>query len=262
LLREIAQLLLGSAVPMVESHKTLPPSLGNEQIRQVCDGVHLVEGTTFMKPFFSFPRTMAILETGHGEVVLVNAIRLDEVQEAELLKLGEVKHVMKIGMHDRDVAYYKEKFGATVYGYRTAMYENNVIPDCDIAHGELPPLSGLKVIPLPHLPEKTPECALLFADKTLITCDAIQDHSVSRGTFLTRLTMPFMGFRGKGIVGPIWKRLMEKEMGERRHLLREDMLKLTEVSYEYLITGHGFIVDGTAKEAVDASIRATFPIEA
>lgn len=244
---------------MAGNEQSWPPAGGNGDIIQVCQGVHLVEGTTFMRPFFSFPRTMTILETGLGELVLVNAIRLEDAQEAELVKIGSVKHVIRIGLHDRDTAYYKEKFGAAVYGYRTAEYQNGVVPDHNIDDGALPPLRNLQVIPLPNLPKKSPECALLVDGKILITCDAIQDHVVPRGNFLTRVVLPFMGFKGKGIVGPAWKTHMEKEMGDSRFLLRRDMLELTKFNYEHLISGHGYIVDGTAKAAVDASIKATFP---
>lgn len=75
-----------------------------------------------MKPFFSFPRTMVVLSTNPGssanELVVVNAVRLDEAQEAELLKLGTVVAVVRIGIHDQDTAYYVRKFGAKVYVLR------------------------------------------------------------------------------------------------------------------------------------------------
>src|SRR5512146_3001878 len=92
-----------------------PPALAHGPITKVCDGVHVVRGTYPMAPGMRIGRTMTIIEAGDGLAVL-NPVRLDEAGEAELAKLGAVKHLVKISdSHSHDDDYYIHRFHAKAW---------------------------------------------------------------------------------------------------------------------------------------------------
>ncbi len=233
-----------------------------------------MEGTITMPPLslFSFPRGMTILSTSPGssdnELVLVNPIRLDAKTEEELLKLGRVHSVVRIGLHERDMEYYKQTHGAKTYGFVDKEFKSvdgtpvgsfEGAPDFDLGAGAVPPVPGLRVVNFPCLPKTFLECALVMDNKVLITCDSIQSHEVPRGNLFTRIVMPFMGFKGKAVVGPMWMKMVLEILGDGgKEKLEKDLLQLTHLQYEFLLTGHGYVVDGTAKTAVDECLLAAF----
>lgn len=253
--------------------KDCPPCLGNDPIFEVCPGVHYVEGPIVLPPLglVSFPRGMTILSTAPGsaenELVLVNPIRLDDETEAELLKIGKVHSVVRIGLHERDMDYYVAKLNAKTYGLGSKVYEDVVGTgqdffgdlDFDLEAGAMPPVPGLQFAVFDCLPSGFRECALVVRDKVLITCDAVQCHETARGSLLTRLFAPLMGFKGKVIIGPSWMKLVLAKLGDDgKERLRKDLLQLKGMKYEFLLSGHGFVVDGTAKEILDNVLTETF----
>lgn len=173
-----------------------------------------------------FPRGMTILSTAPGsannELVLVNPVRFDESTESEFLKLGRIYSIVRIGLHEMHMQYYKTKFNAKTYvngakEYKTLVgvngsYEGSL--DFYLDAGEMPPVPGLKVIYYPSVPSVLKECALVVRDEALITCDAVQCHAPPRGNWFTRNAfLSYMGFSGKAMVGPIWMKMITDMLG-------------------------------------------------
>ncbi len=57
---------------------------------------------------------MVILRHG-GELTVINSVRLDAEGESALDALGKVTHVMKIGFHGMDDAYYVDRYEAKMW---------------------------------------------------------------------------------------------------------------------------------------------------
>ena len=69
------------------------PSLPHGPLTRIVDGVHLVRGRYPMGPGVIISRTMTVVETPDG-LVLLNAVRLDDAGLAELDELGKVRHLV------------------------------------------------------------------------------------------------------------------------------------------------------------------------
>lgn len=69
--------------------------------------IWVVRGDFVMKGLFRLPVTMTIIRCPDGGLMLVNAIRVPEEVEKEILALGKVRHVVKLGQfHGYADAYY------------------------------------------------------------------------------------------------------------------------------------------------------------
>lgn len=238
----------------------LPAADKHGDLQPVIDGVHYVEGTFRKFPILSFARGMTIIRCNPNEIAVVNAVRLSDNGERALLELGIVAHVIRLGMHDMDDAYYVRKFGATYWTFSSVDHANDLHVDKDLSVDGLP-LSDARLIQFPHLPPKFAEAAILLhrpEGNVLITCDSVQNHDPVHGSLLARVVMPFMGFRGRSIFGPIWMKIVTKEMNDPTQL-QHDLSVLRDIDFQYLLSGHGMLVDGTAKESLLASFAKTFP---
>lgn len=238
----------------------LPPATEHGDIIHIAHDVHYVEGTAFMQ-VFSFPRGMTVVKSVNGDgLVVINAVRLSETAEARLCTLGSISHVIRIGMHDIDTAYYVRKFGAKLWGYTTKTYKHGVKIDFDLDIETSLPITNCELIKLEHLPPKYAEAVVLLkrpGGNILVTCDAIQHHPVPRGNLACRLITPWMGFNRGAIIGPMWMKTMQNTMDEPEKL-RDTFEKLCKYEFKYLLTAHGYCLDGAAKETYSASLKQTF----
>lgn len=75
-----------------------PPVEPHGPIEEVWDGVYWVRGSVRMGPGLRIPRNMAIVKDA-GDLTVVSSVRLGDEREAELKKIGRVKHVVRIGVH-------------------------------------------------------------------------------------------------------------------------------------------------------------------
>ncbi len=84
---------------------------------------------------------------------------------------------------------------------------------------------------------------------TLVTCDAIQNCADTDGaSFLGRMIMSVMGFKGGVVVPPMWRRF-QKVKGPR---VGETLSGVVDLSFANLVTGHGPPV----VEGADAMVRS------
>jgi len=224
-------------------------------VEQISEDVFMVRGSINMNPVVRITRNMAIIREG-GELTLINPLLVNEQVEAEILSLGSITHVMRLGaFHGADDNYYVEKFSAKMWAQLGGTtYETPEITDV-LTEGGLLPFSNAQLIELSGSVQ--PECVLLVTvgNGLLLTCDAIQNYGdYSYNNFLAKLMLPFIGFPKKTIVGPIWLKYMTPK-GES---LEKQFRKLLELPFDSLLAAHGTLKKSDAHRAVSDAIEAAF----
>ena len=233
-----------------------PPAYPHDPVEEVATNLFMVRGSVRMNAFMRITRNMAIV-AHRGELSLVNPIRLDEEGERQLLALGDIKRILRLGpMHGLDDPYYVERFGAELW----AQGESENYPEPKITQK----LAIDRPLPFPDAGlfefagTKQPESALLIRQDRgiLLTCDSIQHYGDYRhNTLLARLVMPHIGFPKTTVVGPIWLKIMTPEGGS----LKTEFERLLSLDFDRLLAAHGSLLTSGAKNSVAAAVRGAFP---
>jgi hypothetical protein len=207
-----------------------------------------------MRPGMTISRTMTVLDTGAGLVVL-NAVRLTDAGHTELDALGKVTHLVKLSdSHGIDEPFYADRYAPqtwVLHGSRRAG-----APTDKALAGE-GPIPGGVVVDFAGT-NGWRECAYWtpLGGGTLVTCDAIQNCADSEGaSFIARSMMPFLGFKGGVIQPAMWRRLQKLPPPKIRGVLAG----LAPLAFENLITGHGPPIAGGADKLVRAAIDRVAP---
>jgi len=223
-------------------------------IEEVFPEIFMVSGNMSMGRGFRIGRNMVILRQG-TDLTLVNSVRLSSAGEAALEKLGEVKHLVRLGnYHGVDDAYFKHRYDATFWCQ--AGSDNTPEPPVDAFISADVSFPDPKAKVFTFEMTKKPEAALIIEQNSLlITCDSFQHYKSRRGfSIMAQIMMPIMGF-GKGvIIGPLWLKAMTPEGGS----LEDDFRRLVDLPFDTLISGHGQICKGTARNQAVAAVDKTF----
>ncbi len=232
-----------------------PAVLPHGDIEEIAAGVHWVQGSAVMGPGIRIPRNMAIV-VHEGVVTVVNAVRLDAAGEKRLAELGELKHVVKIGyVHGMDDPYYLAKYGAAYWALPNGTRKKDPVATETLAPDHLPfPDAELFVF------EKTkaPEGAILVkrAGGILISCDSVQNWPDTSGcSLLAKPVTYLLGFTKRPAqIGPPWRKGMTPPGGS----LEGDFRRLASMEFDKLIAAHGGPLHRGARQALEATIDATF----
>ena len=232
------------------------PAYPHDPIEEIAADLFMVRGSVRMNALMRITRNMAIVRH-QGDLTLINSIRLDEEGERELLALGDVKRILRLGpLHGLDDPYYVDRFGAELW----AQAESETYPEPKIEQK----LVVDRPLPLPDAElfafagTKQPESALLIRRDpgVLLTCDAIQHYGDYRhNTLLARLVMPFIGFPRTTVVGPIWLKIMTPTGGS----LKSEFERLLTLDFDRLLSAHGSLLTSGAKDSVTRAVRKAFP---
>jgi hypothetical protein len=236
----------------VMTRTSFPEALPHDSITKVADGVYAVRGGFRMGPGMRISRTMTILEGDDG-LVLFNAIRLTEQGEAELGKLGVVKHLIKLSdSHGVDEPYVIERYHPEVWAVEGAKLRSGTSATRRLeGHG---PVAGGKVLAFPGTSGWT-EVAYLAprGGGTLVSCDALQHHvDLEHTSFLARVLTPPMGFKGGLIVASMWRKY-QKVRGEE---VRRAFAEVMEHPFANLVTGHGPPITGGADQLARQAVAS------
>lgn len=213
-----------------------PPALAHSELEEVFPDVFFVTGamkTVLMGSDWHFSRNMTVVREGDA-LTLINPLRLDEPGLASLERLGRVAHVVQIGaLHDRDNAFYKQRYGATYWAPPGIPPSHGVAPDkALVADGETP-FTGCRVFAFGTT--KLPECVLHIdrAGGILVACDALQNWIEPDQFFSdeSRQAMRGMGFFEPANFGPLFMQVNEPKA--------EDYVRLGALSYRHALCGHG-----------------------
>lgn len=232
------------------SHPEVMPHGG---LSEAFPDIFWVQGSVRMAPGVVINRVMVVLRH-EGELTLINAVRLDEEGLAALEALGRVTQVVKIGVHGMDDAFYVERYEARYWappGAKTPIPASH-----ELSHEGPQPVPWVRTLAFEHTVD--PEVVLLAdrAEGVLLTCDCVQDWpDLDRCSLMAKAVTKLMGFTGRrAVIGPPWKKRMTPEGGS----LEPDFRRVAELPFEHLIAGHGTPMVGGAREALRATIEATF----
>jgi hypothetical protein len=225
------------------------------KVEKISEDIFMVRGSINMNPVVRITRNMAIIREG-AELTLVNPLRVSEEVENEILNLGNIAHVMRLGaFHGVDDDYYVDKFAAKMWAQiGGTTYPTPEITDALSAACKLPFENGQVV---EFNGSIQPECVLLMAvgNGLLLSCDAIQNYGdYSYNNFLAKLMMPFIGFPKKTIVGPIWLKYMTPEGKSLENQFRN----LLDLPFDSLLAAHGTLMTSGAHQAVRDAIDTVY----
>ena len=223
-----------------------PKPLPHGAITEVVPGVHCVRGEFRMGPGVRIGRTMTVIDGGEGLVVL-NAVRLDDESQSKLDEQGEVKHLVKLSdSHGIDEPFYADRYKPTVWSLPGVQLENLTAGE-DLT-GEGPIKGGVVVDYGQTAGWRESAYWVPLGGGTLVTCDAVQNcEDTEFASFGGKMMTSVMGFKGGVVVPPMWRRF-QKLSGPA---VSDTLSRLTELSFENLVTGHGPPVIGGA----DARLR-------
>jgi len=243
--------------PKAEPHGALQP---------IFEDAWFLTGSIQMAPLLRIARNMVVLRHG-GELSLINSVRLDEAGESALLALGKVAHVLKIGLHGRDDAYYLERFSAKVWCLPDQLGHPDLAqrdPDAGLGAGSeqrSPKLLTKECrLPIPgarlFLFEATQrqEAAILLEKEggLLVTCDSLQPYAPSELISpLGRLASRLMGFEYPLQIGRPWRKRQTPKGGS----LRGDFERLEALPFQRIIGGHGGLLQDQVKGHLRAAIE-------
>lgn len=228
-----------------------PPAQPHDAFVELFPDVFLVPSRVRMGPGVSLRRNMVVLRQGQ-DLTLVNAVRLSAEGEAELEKLGTVRHLVKLGhFHTLDDPYTRQRFSPTFWAPRPADAST-----VQLVSGGAGPVPAAEVFVFDQA--KIGEAALILRQPggdLLITCDSVQHWPDTAGcSWIGGLAARSMGFfRQAATIGPIW---VKKASEGAPASLRGDFDRLLATDFAHLISGHGGLLRGTAKAELAASAQA------
>ena len=217
------------------------------------DDVYWVSGSVRMAPGMRLNRVMVVVRSGE-ELALISSVRLSERGEAELERLGKVRHIIRIGLHAMDDAYNVKRFDAQYW----------TLPSMPVPEGIDRQILAPDSLPIPDaslfiFEETTDEESALLINRgggILVTCDSVQNWPDSAGcSLLAKGAAKMMGFTARPAqIGPPWRKRMTPEGGS----LRSDFERLAALDFKHLIGAHGAPLRETAKHDLLATVAATF----
>lgn len=234
--------------------KDYAPAYQHEPIKPLLENVYWVHGSVKMAPGMYMNRNMIIIKEG-DELVLVNPVRLEEIEEQHLKSMGKLKTIIRLGdFHGLDDQYYVDTFGCEFWCQPKQTSYPHLLADKTISSQVKPPVSDAEFFIFSKALH--PESALLLRDKKLlITCDSIQywtdwQHMTGAGKALLWM----MGFRMGLFIGKPWL----KRVSPRGASLEDDFNNLLKLDFDHLIAAHGKPLFNHAKEDLRHIVTSTF----
>ena len=225
---------------------------------QIAADVYVVYGSIRFNPVIRFTRNMAVIRSGQ-DLTLINPVRMDDTGLAELERLGEVKHVLRLGpLHGLDDVFYVERYGAKFWSLPGGTTYTQPPMDHQLGEQEPLPFPGARMFVFRHMVE--PEGALLLerGPGLLLTVDAIQSYATPpyrpHTNFMAKLLLPLLGFPKKTIIGPIWM----KKLVTDREGIREEFMRLMALEFDQLLSAHGVFLPQGAKADVERAYDDMF----
>jgi len=241
----------GTKVPMTNS---FPPAEPHDDIEEIFPDTFMVTGSRAFKPLVTLPRIMVIIRNGE-ELTLVNAVRLSDEGLAALDTLGTVKHIIRIGSHGMDNAFYLDRYDAKMWALPGMDHAAGITVDVEMdANTELP-VPGLSLFLFENT--KVAEGALLLdrSGGLAITCDSVQHWVPSHFLSLAaKLITKLMGFQNPAQIGPPWSKKQTREGIS----LKPDFERLASLPFKHLVGAHGGLLRDNAPEHLKATIARFF----
>jgi len=224
-------------------------------VEEIAEDLFMLRGSIGMNPFVRITRNMGIVRHGN-ELSLINPVRVNEKVEAQLLALGEIKHIFRLGcFHGIDDPYYVEKFTAQMWAQPGGTTYTEPRIDSPLSSEASLPFGDAQIFEFAGT--KQPECVLKIdrGNGMLFTCDAIQNYGdYSYNNLAAKILMPFIGFPRTTLVGPIWLKLQTEDGGS----LESEFRRLLGLRFDSLLSAHGTLLTGGAHAAVERAVDKAF----
>jgi hypothetical protein len=233
----------------------IPPAQPHDPPVELVSDAFFVQSSIQMARGMRINRNMVVLRED-GELALLNPVRLTAEGERELEALGEVKHLLRLGMfHGVDDAYLKGRYGATFWCQAGSNVHPEPKPDRILEEGAELPFRDMSLFV--YHQTKQPECAVIWNRDggLLVTCDSIQHHvSTPRCSLMAKAAMHAMGFMKPANIGPPWRKSMTKKGGS----LQPDFERLLKLDFDHLVGAHGTQLLGGAKPVLATTVKRVF----
>ena len=230
----------------------LPGLEPHGSLQEFAPDIYTLTGSVVMAPLLRLPRNMVVVRSG-GDLTLINAVRLNDEGLEALDALGAVKHVVKIGMHGMDNAFYVQKYGARLWALPGVEHGHGQKTTDELSEDNLP-FAGCRLFAFEATNQ--PEAALLHEKaELLITCDSVQNWTSTEGCSpAASLVTRMMGFIKPAQIGPPWRKRMTPKGGS----LQPDFERLASLPFRHLIGGHGDPLRDHAKDRFKETIKRVY----
>lgn len=214
--------------------------------------------------FMKLPITMTIARDDSGDLTLFNAFRVPEDVENQILALGQLRHVVKLGQfHGAADAYYcrSPKFSSPDYW---AAPGATLSPGLDVTRELKPggplPIEGAQLYNLDGLPfvENVITVPVPGRRNALIACDALMHLADTSGApILARLMMNMFGFTcelNAPQPAPIW--LMKAVSICGKEAVIKWFSDIVAMDWDTVVCAHGTAVVDCSHEKVTEAVAA------
>lgn len=226
------------------------------KINEVLPNVYMVTGTNTTRHDgvdIQTSRNMVIIKENDA-LTLINTVRLNEEGLAALDKLGEVKHVARIGaFHGYDDAFYVDRYKPKFWAVKGMKHENDLLTDAVLTNDGPLPFSNCTVFNFETT--EHPECMLLYktdAGTILITCDSIQNWTKQDPYFSDET---YTSFKQQGLIAEA--NIPDTWIGACKPKA-DEMAKIKTLNFQFLLSAHGTPLKEEAYEKVCSSIKLKF----
>ena len=231
------------------------PIYPHGNVEEIAEDIFMLRGSIKMNPLLRITRNMGIIRNG-DELSLINPVRVSAKVEAQIAKLGQIKHVIRLGcFHGVDDPYYVEKFGAQMWAQLGGT--TYTVPKIDKELDSVAPLPFDNAEIFEFAGTTQPESALFIRRGTgiLFTCDAIQNYGdYSYNNIAAKVLMPFIGFPRTTIIGPMWLKYQTPE----DETLEPEFRRLLGLKFDRLLAAHGTLLTTGAHAAVERAVNKVF----
>jgi len=233
-----------------------PDVTAHSDIQTLFENVFFVQGSVMIAPNFQISRNMIIVREGH-DLTLISSVRLSEEGLKALDKLGQVKHVIRLGAYHLgaqnglDDAFYLDRYQAKYW-----LMEGMTSASDSAAHKVLKdnselPFTGAIFISYPS--SNMPEGLILLERNNgiLISADSFQNWLADDYFSDNALVMmQKMGFIRPANIGPEWLRHCEPD--------KVDFDRILTQKFRHLIPSHGVPILQTAKQELQQTVSELF----
>lgn len=235
-----------------------PDALPHDPVKAIDDDLFIVHGCVQPSTIVRFTRNMVVVRE-HGQLTLINPVRMDDAGLASLEALGTVANVLRLGpMHGMDDPFYVDRYNAAFWAFADGKtYSESAISHTLNEGGDLP-FGDASLFAFQYMKETEGAILLQRGSGVLITCDAIQSYSTAphypHTNLFTRLLMPVIGFPKKTLIGPMWMKFLVTD----RDGMKSEFQRLLEWDFDQLIAAHGTFLDQGAHPAVEQAFERMF----
>lgn len=217
----------------------------HHSITQNFENIYSLVGSMKLFGIFKYSRNMVILKEG-DKLCLVNPVRLNEREEAKLLKLGKVYSILKLGrLHSVDLPYYMDKFSPKLWasGNDSFVKEHNFKIDIDLEQVSKLSFFDMKIYSFKTSKENEAVAILPHENGILLSCDAFVNMKKEdpMANWLVRTLSKLLP--EPTYIGPNWLKIMKPN--------KEDFDNILQNSFDIMIPAHGPILQNQADKKIN-----------